>query len=362
MSKFEDFKNTIIEDVNLPTYFIFHHNDLDGYAAACVLIKKLISLGIWESCIFTFPTTYTTNWEKQFSIINEQDKVFILDYSISNIENQNLLLNLYNNTTKDIYWIDHHASSDKVMKSFKEFYSIAEKGYLLTDNSYSAAVLTYCWCNGITVNQLVWDNIPEWIKLADDHDTWKEKYENSHWFSTGAHYIGFSNCFTKLLRLDDLGDIDEEEMKDIEKKNDFIYNSFIYSNNNEDTAIIIKNICNIGQIIDTNNERNNYNFIQYNNFRSKLLLPDEESIVVLCANKQGNSSLFGKYFYEYDAVISFIFNGRYWVYNMYSSSDKVDCSKYAQYFKDKYGITGGGHMHAAGWSAPEMHLIPIGKL
>lgn len=359
-TKFENFLCNLEENVNDSMYYIFHHGDMDGYASASILIKALLNQGIWETSIRTYPKGYNNSWKNEMYIIDPKDKVFILDYSFSNKENQNILLKLYNEVTKDIYWIDHHNSSETIINSYKEFKDIADKGYLLTDNSYCGTMLTYCWVNGITVDKLNLDEVPMWIKLVDDYDCWKEQYEESHYLNSGTHYLGFGYCFTRLVYPDEYEDYIDSEAK----YESLIADNFIYY---IDPDNMINNICSIGAILDRNEAKNNKNFIKYKSFISKLEIPNERPITVLCANKMGNSSLFGDEFHKYDAVISFIFDGEYWTYKMFSASDKcnpsytVDCSKYARYFGEKYGITGGGHVHAAGWSATEMHLEVIGK-
>ena len=70
---------------------------------------------------------------------------------------------------------------------------------------------------------------------------------------------------------------------------------------------------------------------------------------VLCMNAcVGNSSIFGRFFDEFDAVIKFNFNGEKWLYTMYTNDDSpIDASDVAK----RYG--GGGHQHAAGWNVDE---------
>lgn len=328
--------------INDRIYYIFHHNDLDGYASACLLISKLREYGVEENNFYITSMNYNKNWENEMSIINNNDQIFILDYSVSNKVNQKALEELYKRN-KNIVWIDHHASSKELIDNSIMFKQIAENGYVVTDNSYSATALTYFWIRDEEVDMYYCSLM--WVRYVDDHDCWKGQYDESHAFNAGCHFIGFHNCFTKLCYSDSLS-IEE-----------FEYSFLYYDDICIDTGYIIK----VGEILLTKEEKENSTFITYKSFISTIEIPGENPIKVLCANKAGNSSLFGKYINEFDAVISFIYDGTYWTYNMFSSEKGADCSKYAKYFGKKYGITGGGHMHAAGWSATEMHLKSIGK-
>jgi hypothetical protein len=80
---------------------------------------------------------------------------------------------------------------------------------------------------------------------------------------------------------------------------------------------------------------------------------DEEiTLKVLCCNRGGNSLIFGDNFKDFDAVIPFTTDGVQWTYSIFSHESKeFDLSKVASFFRDKYGISGGGHKHAAGWVA-----------
>ena len=79
-------------------------------------------------------------------------------------------------------------------------------------------------------------------------------------------------------------------------------------------------------------------------------IPDKE-LEVLCINKAGNSLLFGDYIKDVDAVIVFTFDGHLWNYSIFSHESKeFPVNKVAEMYKNRYGITGGGHQHAAGWA------------
>ena len=88
--------------------------------------------------------------------------------------------------------------------------------------------------------------------------------------------------------------------------------------------------------------------------KKKWDLVNTTTLSCLAVNSGGNSYLFGSLFEEYDAVIPFYFDGALWNYSIFSHESKpFDVSLVAKYYLNKYGITGGGHIHAAGWSTPK---------
>ena len=76
------------------------------------------------------------------------------------------------------------------------------------------------------------------------------------------------------------------------------------------------------------------------------------SYTVACLNGYGNSFVFGDYYNEVDAVVLFNFDGINWRYSMFSKADGYCCKEFAELMYSEYNLNGGGHDHAAGWSAP----------
>lgn len=58
----------------------------------------------------------------------------------------------------------------------------------------------------------------------------------------------------------------------------------------------------------------------------------------------GNSKYFGSKIKDYDAVMTYCYNGEYWTCSIYSDAEKsFDCSEFAT------SLGGGGHKKAAGF-------------
>jgi nanoRNase/pAp phosphatase (c-di-AMP/oligoRNAs hydrolase) len=75
-------------------------------------------------------------------------------------------------------------------------------------------------------------------------------------------------------------------------------------------------------------------------------------MLALNVARQG-SSAFGKRFKDYDACLSFYYDGKTWTVSMYSET--IDCRPIAK----KYG--GGGHRGAVGWQIAALPFSPIKK-
>lgn len=64
--------------------------------------------------------------------------------------------------------------------------------------------------------------------------------------------------------------------------------------------------------------------------------------------------MFNDHIKDYDAVMTFVFNGEVWSHSIFSDESRsFPLEKIAMYYNDKYGLGGGGHNHAAGWNTPE---------
>ena len=340
---------------------IFHHFDADGYCSAAVLIKYLLGQADKEdikcySCIHSS--------QMDFSHVEKDDFVFILDYSFPEVDKPEII-KLYNNVTKNIYWIDHHDTSKDVINENEVFSKIAENGFVEVSNRYAGCLLTYFWCkhfifvnssdivqgtkysllntNSNTDSKIIlrntsdykkiYDMVPNWIALVSDHDTFKHNIPNSKELVKGIYYEGPYELF-----------LNTESDR-----------SFIYGNCDIDE--LIKSLVNVGSIILESESRSNKRIIKNNSFVKEFHVIDEKGnegrFSVICVNGHGNSDLFGELYTQYDAVCSFHYNGMNYMYNLYANDDSpIKCSTIGKYYKLKYGITGGGHEHAAGWAAP----------
>lgn len=302
---------------------IFHHNDADGYASA-YLVRK------------TYPKEmtnikyYVMDYSKEFPLneISKDDTVYIVDFSISP-ELMSKLLEI----TENVIWIDHHRTSIDMYKKF----STPIRG--LRFEGVSGAGLTWLYMNDWskksieelsqasisheeaveTLENILKDNAPYWLRLVDDWDVWRHKYPESSFFN-----LAISNDLSVELfgRLDTAQENEELIL----------------------LPVLVERGKNYARFRDSWSERfmNEYGFV------IKL-----EGHRVFCVNGGSMNSLyFRNLIKEYDAVMNFCFNScgsKKFKVSIYS--EKIDVSKIAK----KYG--GGGHPGASGFYFDDMKFI-----
>lgn len=393
---------------------IYYHFDADGYAAAAIIASMYLTsndkaekgLGIFtfkdewvkfHSCRHDFPMDLT-------SFNPERDSMYIVDYSFSRDDDQEMLSEMLKNyPNMKFVWIDHHKTSEIIIANNPIFEEVLKRdGYVVcpeprtdgTHLNYSGAMLAYFY----VINRLhmVYNNktpdvigvpefishdeeylenlykrSPDWIRLVSDHDTWRHEIPLSSEFVKGATEKGLWNTFLNMA--DDNSFMNMFYMtivKPIISKDHFRNNVFEMILKNKTTQL-----CESGLNIFKWEDNRNGRLIRSNAFESRLhidipveyidpknnlhLETTEDGRVVrdallLCYNGHGNSRTFLDNIEKYDAVVIFSFNGENFTYSMFSKKDGFQCNIAALYFGKLYGITGGGHYHAAGWTADEI--------
>lgn len=285
----------------------FYHNDLDGECSAAILNQTLDI-----KCI---PINY--NKEFPFEIINDNDEVWIVDYSLSKEEDWEKLLNI----TKNIIWIDHHKSAIERA----EKYGLSNlKG--IRDVSMSGCALTWKFCY-IDIDS------PEVVKLVEDYDIWKFKFGNK----------------TKNFHQGLISTIDTSPESNF-------WSNTLYSNDFNKHRVpfakgIIYDICSIGEKILIKNSIANKLSLQSWGFEA--IFEGYKCVVI---NKMHGSQMFESVAKDYDILISFMFDGEQYSVSLYHASKDIDLSKIAM----KYG--GGGHPGASGFQCKELPFEFVKKL
>lgn len=305
-------------------YHIYHHNDADGYASAAVIVKHLTQTsGVDREDISTYSCKHGKLMD--LSKVNDRDTVYILDYSFSNETDQQNLVSIEKDKEEvDIIWIDHHKSSELILEQVPESVIWADKGMVYTDQNKPYAACMLCWFSiGGTI-----DSAPMWLKYVDDYDAWK-------------HYIPDSMAFVKGVQSESLYKVFLDP------------DTSCYANHvSSDAEGITNKYINTGRTILKYDETQNALKMRYA-FEVEIKMPYEEvTHLCLACNAKGNSTMFGPHFDLYEAVISFTYDGENWEFNMFSRESGLECDKIAEYYRDKFKISGGGHLHAAGWVAP----------
>lgn len=274
----------------------FYHNDNDGKCAGAIV------KGCFHDCRMiaidykdTFP----------FESIEKDEQVFIVDFSLQKEGEFKKLFEI----TEFIVWIDHHKTAIEKHKDFDFL-----EGIRRTDKS--GCELTAEW--------FIKDGeMAEVIKLIGDWDTWGFKYgDRTHWFNAGLQLLDLTPTIPYK---------------------DSVWEKLFFDKNTLNKNFFIENIIEKGKIIMQANSMKNKEYLSNYGFEV-----DFEGHKCLACNYGRSSSIFfGKRIYDYDIVISFVFDGVTGVVSLYTEKD-IDVSEIAK----KYG--GGGHPKAAGFQCKKL--------
>ena len=247
-----------------------------------------------------------------------------------------------------LVWIDHHASSADIIKNDKtEILKLLadDVGLVRPDNIYAGCMLTWLYFNYENICTLryakdlsaikyfISNEAPIWVQYVDDYDKWAHKMEHSTAFVTG-----------------------------VTSTNGGLWNNFLNPDGSYATYVskhvdgITKKFIKKGKVIDNFRKDENTRALKGAGFVTVIsAVPDSDGnkkdLTILAINRPGNSLIFGEYIRYVDAVVVYSFDGNLWNYSIFSHSSKdFPVNNVAAMFKDRYGITGGGHAHAAGWA------------
>lgn len=275
----------------------FYHNDMYGHCAG-YLVRK-----------FTENNNPEDYFESDYSVLDLSkveigERVYIVDYSFTEATMHQLLWLI--NYGCDVIWIDHHSSSLDLVDKYPELRDL--RG--IRSAEASGAALTFMWFMNCT-----FDNIPKYVQLVSDYDTWGHKMPDSDAFKLGIDRY----------------------------KNDVFDN--VWERLDESSLISYKDIIIEGYTIKSYIDRDNESYLNSYGFESEI-----DGVTVYAVNKSSNSWIFGDLINSYPAVVVFVFNGSRWKYSIFSSDKGADCQKIAE----NHG--GGGHKHAAGFMSDELLL------
>lgn len=298
---------------NFKNVMVYHHDDLDGYAAAAAVYH-----GIKESYpddvkidfkAIGFPTTWET-----FAYNTDPamyDEIYIVDYSFTNATIQHLLKLA---ESSHVNWIDHHASSGTAVDVLMLDDVATDNIRYCVDFTHSGAWLAWVYTHSTSV--------PEMIKLVDDHDRWvhsdpRSELVNDAFFASNELHDPSSIEWLRLLE------------------------------NSSDTNNYIIQLVSEGTTIAKYREML---YKQHRRFAFKVKIKDFEQYSAIALNDYGNSKCFGDLVKQYDICVLFhtprpgeVAMSLYCDPEILAAKD-INVSKIAI----KYG--GGGHPGAAGCS------------
>lgn len=254
--------------------------------------------------------------EFPFDTIKENEQIYIVDYSIFPEEMDKLL-----DITKDVIWIDHHASAIKRYENYPHDI----KG--LRYDGIAGCMLTYCYLkhmtDGGTGNEKEFTpsmtkDAPMFTKYIADYDVWTFEFgDDTKKFSLGSHLYDLTPTS----------------------------HAWEYFRFHPSCSEIIKQ----GEVIIRYNDNWAKNYCEHKGFETEFEGYKCFALNLAMVSSDHFKSIDQK---DYDMFIGFSYDGNLWTYSL--RSNKVNCSEIAM----KYG--GGGHKGAAGFSTKEL-IITGGK-
>jgi len=171
------------------TFFVVHHNDLDGIMAALIVKMYLCKM-------------YGSDVHIDFVMHNYEDTIvlprkkytwgYIVDISFTEATLPTLVA-LAQKSINEVIWLDHHIVSRDVMNRAE----IRDIGVVpVIDNDRSGAMLAWDQCFPGTPK-------PKSVVYTDDYDRWVHSDPNSAIFNAGASFKAmtinntffFGKCF-----------------------------------------------------------------------------------------------------------------------------------------------------------------------
>lgn len=321
-------------------HHVFHHYDADGYGSAAIYKSWLFDNGVSTGNMEFYSCKH--GFAMDFSNVKnpKEDAIVILDYSFSMQEDQENICRLIDEGY-DVFWIDHHITSKNIIEDNPQIKKLINEGKAIVDweSNKSATLITY-------ENLYADEEIPKWIKLVDDHDLYKKQEPDSDAFSS---YV-YDKCRTFFL-----------------DSQDGLW-AYVGINASIEKGIV-DNAISKGKVIMENDTKKNLMALMSGGFASMVEFVDSRGkknmYRCLCVNARGNSSVFGNYYETtkelYDAYIIFNIESNGNVkYTIFSNYEGIDVSQVALHFFNVHCITGGGHVHAAGWASKTLDDIMKG--
>ncbi len=300
---------------------IIHHNDFDGISSAAIVYQNLKS--VFKGNIEFYETNY--NREFDFSIVDQDDFVYIVDFSFPIGE-----MKLLKKSCSNLIWIDHH----KTAIEEAEKYGFRTSGII--EIGYAGVELTWLYFNNIEIlltndKKAILNSIPINVKLVGRYDVWDKDFSKSRFTDPWTFQYGLRALSKEY---------------DLRNPTSEIWNELLNEKNH---------ITDLRQRIFTSGEGVlAYKKQEYNIGLSSSFEVDFEGLKVITINNVLHGSMqLEKIEDNYDATVVFHRKKDIWLFSMYSSKDNIDVGSIAK----KYG--GGGHKGAAGFSCP-LDDIPKG--
>jgi oligoribonuclease NrnB/cAMP/cGMP phosphodiesterase (DHH superfamily) len=310
-------------------HHIYHHNDMDGHASGAITAFGLESQGIKTEDIFFYRMNYGQPFDDS-QVDYEKDTIYVVDFSLQPYDKMSKLIEKAN-----LVWIDHHKTSRDWLLSTQ--YGLESLKGILDDGPRAACEL--CWGYFFSTP------IPDLVKRISQYDVWNKDYPKYDWEKEQIP-------LQMYLRNMETRPAENMHWWRQQFKLDKVSNL---------AMAWIDAMISEGQILQ-----------DYQDKQLRRLTLDHGYDAELCGNKvfalntpQGGSRQFEVAIDmdEYDMVCAFrLYKGQYWVVNLYSTKENINCGELAQ----KLGAegpckSGGGHPGAAGFQTSYDHLMSVLK-
>ena len=289
---------------------IYHHNDHDGVTAGAVVY--MMHKTRYPDIDIKLYNISSYNTILDFSHIGDNEEVYIVDYSFSNIRNVANLKKLVERN-KRVVWIDHHKTSLEAEREPGNEWMTSISGIRFV--GICGAGLSYLYLNNIPVKMESLDKLPLFLRYVNSHDVFINDMPNTREFTLGCPLLSPDSA---------------------------IYHHLIRNYNEKECEQIVQSFIDDGSVIAKYLDSRDLKFLEEKGYELEI-----DGLKGICMNHDGNSYSFGDRFEEYDFVMDFHYDGKekVWTYSLYTSKSNVDVSVIAK----KYG--GGGHAKAAGFQS-----------
>lgn len=275
-----------------------YHADDDGKCAGWI-VNCFTQQDESEKYFIEVDYNRIINYDKLVNDLYEDEYVYIVDFSIDPKDMRKIL-----SKTKNVIWIDHHKTAIDKYKDFEE----EIRG--IRDINHSGSMLCWKYFNADLEPPLI-------VKLVDDYDMWRFRYQETKQFHEGF-----------LL-------IDHDPDKNYNTWRDLCYNE-----------IRLKEIIRNGDVALQYRKHFMNEGIESYGFESTI---DGHTCFVF------NQCLISSTDFEskipkgkYEVLVAFVFDGNNYVYSLRTDRNDIDVSEIAK----NHG--GGGHKQAAGFTSKQL--------
>lgn len=347
---------------------IIHHSDADGRLAAEICERyeerrpgnDSIAIDLLEVDYKSpLEDLINSHLEDSYDVPNHDisyyDRVYLLDYSISNKENIKYISKLAEDGF-DIIWIDHHISSiDSINNSDEHTSELLRNIKGLRVINTSGSMLSFLYFNA-EYDLIDKRDIEKFRKINNSYTQIERFVIEKLW---GKYLPKFPELM--VLMYVDAWDIWDNDTTlgwdEVRYAHIALENSTVSDFTNLiDSEKPMSKIIDIGKTVYYISAKRNEVLCKSFGFEFPIVVTDVHGEKVYKAFALNypltNSELFGSRMDEYDICMPFYFNGTNYTYSMYSTKPDIDCSTLCRYYN------GGGHPKAAGFVRDELIIGP----